>query len=120
MRKSFVLKIVTVVFMILLVCGFAKLSFAATQTITALNSIENDTVGNGSNNTVNNITANEPANNTVENNTLTNNVPVNNTPVNNTAIPETGAKSNVGLFTLMGIFSVSAVYTFVKIKKYEI
>ena len=110
MKKEKVLKILTVVLMIALVIGVAKSSFAATQTITA---IENST-GNGTNNTVNNISSNEPANNTP-----VNNLPVNNAPTN-TAIPDTGASSNLGLIVLITFASVSAVYTYMKVRKYNI
>ena len=96
--------------MITVVIGIAKSSFAATQTITA---IENST-GNGTNNTVNNISSNEPVNNTP-----VNNLPVNNTPTN-TNIPNTGASSNMGLIVLITLATVSAGYTYMKVRKYNI
>ena len=115
MKKEKVLKILTVVLMVTLVIGVARSSFAATQTITA---IENST-GNGTNNTVNNIASNEPANNTLQNNTAVNNLPVNNVPTN-TALPDTGVSSNIGLVVLITLASVSAVYTYMKVRKYNI
>lgn len=109
MKKNGIFKLLILVLMSVVIIGIAKSSFAV-STITA---IENST-GNGTNNTINNISTNEPVNNIPVNNV------VQNVPVNNTVIPQTGAKSATGLFVIMGILGLSAVYTFVKIKKYEI
>ncbi len=114
MKRESILKLLTVVMMVALVIGIAKSSFAV-STITA---IENST-GNGTNNTLNNISRNEPVNNTPVNNTPVNNAPVNNVPVNRT-MPETGAKSSVGLIVLIALTSVSAIYTFIKVREYNI
>ena len=112
MKKVSVLKVITVLLMVALIIGVAKSSFAA-STI-QVQSIENSG-GNSSNNVVNNV-QNEPVNN----------VPVNNTPaptptpVNNTVLPKTGAKSTTGLVVLMVLTSISAVYTYIKVKEYNI
>lgn len=108
MKKVSKLKILTVVVMVMLIVFSAKVSFA--QTITS--------IGNSTGNTANNTTINNVVNNVTENNT-TNNV-VNNTPVNNTVLPETGAASTTGIFILMALTSISAIYTFIKIRKYNI
>jgi len=44
----------------------------------------------------------------------------NNTPVNNTVLPDTGASSSTGIIILMVLTSVSAVYTYMKVKEYNI
>lgn len=114
MKKLSVLKVITVLLMVALIIGVAKSSFAA-STI-QVQSIENSG-GNSSNNVVNNV-QNEPVNN----------VPVNNTPApsptptpaNNTVLPKTGAKSTTGLVVLMVLTSISAVYTYIKVKEYNI
>ena len=108
MKRESILKLLTVVIMAALVIGIAKSSFAV-STITA---IENSS-GNGTNNTLNNISTNEPVNNTPAN------VPVNNVPVNQ-PIPDTGAKSSTGLIVLIALTSVSAVYTYIKVREYNI
>ena len=100
--------------MVALVIGIAKSSFAV-STITA---IENSS-GNGTNNTLNNIARNEPVNNTPVNNTPVNNTPVNNVPINQ-PMPDTGAKSSTGFIVLIALTSVSAIYTFIKVREYNI
>lgn len=114
MKKESILKLFTVVIMIAIIIGIAKSSLAV-STITA---IENSS-GNGTNNVVNNIPANQPVNNTPLNNIPINNTPVNNVPVNKT-IPEAGAKSSTGLIVLITLASVSAIYTYIKVRKYNI
>ena len=114
MKKNGVLKLLVLGIMVVVIMGVEKSSFA----VSTITPIENST-GNGTNNTMNNISTNNTSTNEPVNNTPVNNV-VQNTPVNNTVLPDTGAKSSVGLFVIMGIFGASAVYTFVKIKKYEI
>ena len=109
MKRIRILKLLTVVLVMLLIVGIAKSSFAAPT----ISPIDNST-GNGTNNTINGISSNE-----LENNTL-NNVIENNTPVNNTTLPDTGAKSSTGLIVLIVLTSVSAVYTYIKVKEYNI
>ena len=132
MKKNVILKFLVLVLMVAVIFGVAKSSFAV-STITPIengNTGANNTAGN---NTANNVTvapvntapantapANNVANNAPTNTAPANNAVVNNSPVNNTVIPATGAKSAAGLFILMGVFGVSAVYTFVRLKKYEI
>lgn len=133
MKKNVIMKFLFLVLMVVMIFGVAKSSFAV-STITPIenaNTGANSTPGNNATNNAAVTPANTAPtnrvvnNNTTNNNSLTNevtanNAVVNNSPVNNTVIPATGAKSVTGLFILMGIFGVSAVYTFVKLKKYEI
>ena len=102
MKKINKLKVLTLIAMIMLVVFSAKYSFA--QTIT--------TIGNSTGNT---------SNNTNLNNVQTNNV-VNNTPapVNNTVLPDAGTKSSTGILVLITLTSISAIYTYTKVRKYNI
>ncbi len=116
MKKISVLKVLTVLLMAVLVVGVAESTFAATPTI-QVQSIENSG-GNSSNNVVNNV-RNEPVNNIPVNNTP---APVNNTPapVSNKVLPDAGAKSTAGIVVLIALTSISAIYTYIKVKEYNI
>ena len=84
MKKSSVLKLMTVVVMIVLILGTAKMSFAATQ----IQPIENSGGNSVTNNTLNSV--NNTSNNTT-NNVANNTIPVNNTnKVENTTLPKAG------------------------------
>ena len=111
MKRESILKLLTVVLMVALIVGIAKSSLA----VAAITSIENSTV-NETNNTLNNVSTNEPENNVTANNTI----PVNNNVAVNETIPDTGAKSSVGIIVLIVVASVSALYTYTKVKKYNI
>ena len=95
MKKINKLKVLTLIAMIMLVVFSAKYSFA--QTIT--------TIGNSTGNT---------SNNTNLNNVQTNNV------VNNTVLPDAGTKSSTGILVLITLTSISAIYTYTKVRKYNI
>lgn len=112
MKKMNKLKVLTVIAMIMLVVLSAKYSFA--QTIT--------TIGNSTGNTNNNSSINNVQTNNVANNTPApvNNTPVNNTPVNNTVLPDAGTKSSAGILVLITLTSISAIYTYTKVRKYNI
>ena len=106
MKKSSVLKLMTVVVMIVLILGTAKMSFAATQ-IQPIENSGGNSVNNTSNNTTNNV-----ANNTI---------PVNNTnKVENTTLPKAGKESSLGIVVLIALTSISAIYTYIKVKEYNI
>ncbi len=93
---------------------------------------KNNTVTNGETNniisnnetTYNNITANNETNTNITNNTVnntTNNNIVNNN-VGNTAenkLPQTGVAEDTTLFIFIGICLVSAVYAYMKIRRYR-
>ncbi|MCI8290881.1 MAG: hypothetical protein HFJ25_01290 [Clostridia bacterium] len=109
------LKVLTLILMVISVIFFAKTSFAATS-ITSISTSS----GNASNNVVNNI-PNNVVENTPKNNAIVNNAPTANNYNNVVSnIPETGAKSSTVLMFLIGLTSVSAVYTYIKVKKYNI
>ena len=110
MKKSSVLKLMTVVVMIALILGTAKMSFAATQ-IQPIENSGGNSAGNNTLNTVNNTT----------NNVANNTIPVNNTnKVENTTLPKAGKESSLGIVVLIALTSISAIYTYIKVKEYNI
>ena len=110
MKKSSVLKLMTVVVMIALILGTAKMSFAATQ----IQPIENSGGNSAENNTLNSV-------NNTNNNVANNTIPVNNTnKVENTTLPEAGKESSLGIVVLVALTSISAIYTYVKVKEYNV
>ena len=114
MKKSSVLKLMTVVVMIALVLGSAKISFAAAQ----IQPIENSGGNSAGNNTLNSV--NNTSNNTT-NNVANNTIPVNNTnKVENTPLPNAGKESSLGIVVLIALTSISAIYTYIKVKEYNI
>lgn len=110
MKKSSVLKLMTVVVMIALILGTAKMSFAATQ----IQPIENSGGNSAGNNTLNSV-------NNTTNNVANNTIPVNNTnKVENTTLPKAGKESSLGIVVLIALTSISAIYTYIKVKEYNI
>lgn len=110
MKKSSVLKLMTVVVVIALILGTAKMSFAATQ----IQPIENSGGNSAGNNTLNSV-------NNTTNNVANNTIPVNNTnKVENTTLPEAGKESSLGIVVLIALTSISAIYTYIKVKEYNI
>lgn len=133
MKKK--LKVLTLILMIALIICSAKMAFAATP-ITSIstssgNSATNNTANNnmssygatnnaGSSGTsvnMNNPTYNNVASNT---NTATNLYSNNTSAVTNTTMPETGAKPKTVLIGLIVLALISSVYTYAKVKKYNI
>ena len=110
MKKSSVLKLMTVVVMLALILGSAKISFAAAQ----IQPIENSGGNSAGNNTLNSV-------NNTTNNVANNTIPVNNTnKVENTTLPEAGKESSLGIVVLIALTSISAIYTYIKVKEYNI
>lgn len=119
MKKVSKLKILTVVLMGIMILCSAKMTFAAQSISTISTSSGNSSnnniseIGNSSNNTDNNLTnTNNVANNTLQ--------PTNNNTVQNTTLPDTGAKSSVAIVFLIVLASISAIYTYKKVKEYNI
>ena len=109
MKKSSVLKLMTVVVMIALIIGSAKMSFAA-----QIQPIENSGGNSAGNNTLNSV-------NNTSNNVTNNTIPVNNTnKVENTPLPEAGKESSLGIVVLIALTSISAIYTYIKVTEYNI
>lgn len=110
MKKSSVLKLMTVVVMIALILGSAKICFAAAQ----IQPIENSGGNSAGNNTLNSV-------NNTSNNVANNTIPVNNTnKVENTPLPNAGKESSLGIVVLIALTSISAIYTYIKVKEYNI
>lgn len=110
MKKSSVLKLMTVVVMLALILGSAKISFAAAQ----IQPIENSGGNSAGNNTLNSV-------NNTSNNVANNTIPVNNTnKVENTPLPNAGKESSLGIVVLIALTSISAIYTYIKVKEYNI
>ena len=110
MKKSSVLKLMTVVVMLALTLGSAKISFAAAQ----IQPIENSGGNSAGNNTLNSV-------NNTSNNVANNTIPVNNTnKVENTPLPNAGKESSLGIVVLIALTSISAIYTYIKVKEYNI
>lgn len=107
MNKTSILKLITIIAVVGLILGFSKVNFAVTSIETSGGNKTNNVI-NSVNNTSNNVT-----NNTTPLNT-------NNTITNNTVLPDTGAKSSLGIIVLIALTSVSAIYTYVKVKEYNI
>ena len=107
MNKTNILKLITIIAVVGLILGFSKVNFAVTSIETS--------GGNKTNNVINSV-------NNVTNNTENNTTPLNknNTITNNTVLPDTGAKSSLGIIVLIALTSVSAIYTYVKVKEYNI
>lgn len=124
MRNNSKLKVLTLIVMIVLIICSARVTFAATQ----IQQIQT-TNGSSANNNINGISTPgagtnnniaRPTNNVVTppaNNVVPNNVPNTTT---NTTIPQTGAESTTMLFVLIGFATISTIYTYLKIKKYNI
>lgn len=111
MNKPNILKLITIIAVVGLILGFSKVNFAVTSIETSGGNKTNNVI-NSVNNTSNNVT------NNTENNTTPLNK--NNTITNNTVLPDTGAKSSLGIIVLIALTSVSAIYTYVKVKEYNI
>ncbi len=113
MKNTNKLKILTVILMGILILCSARMTFAA-QAINNISTIPStDQNISGNNATLNNI-----SNNTSNNSLITNNV-TNNASRNET-LPKTGAELSVGLVGLISFVSISAIYTYIKVKKYNI
>ena len=114
MKKVNKYKILTVILLSIVVICSARLSFAATinnsNTTNSLTSIQT-TNGSATNNVVNNLVNNTPVNTPA---------PSPSPVPNNTALPETGAESTTALIVLIVVASISAIYTYSKVKEYNV
>ncbi len=116
------MKVLTVILMGIIILCVATTSFAA-QSITSIQaSTGNNTTDGSVNNLANDVPTNNTANNTLEDNTLSNSLETNNVVENDTSgtLPDTGAKLSIGLISLIALTSISAVYTYINVKKYNI
>lgn len=123
------LKVLTLILMIALIICSAGMAFAATPITSISTSSGNSATNNAANNISNTGTNNNASGNTSSNTPNYNNVPSNNSAKNiytnnasttNTAIPETGAKPRTLLIVLIILTLVSSIYTYAKVKRYNI
>lgn len=114
MKKSNLVKVVSILIISVMVMIFSTNVFAADNT----NGFTQLTL-DGSNTAANNTNTNN-TNNTNTNNTNTNSNKVNNTSIyNNTNLPKTGVASSIPVAMLVVVFGISAVYAYKKIKAYR-
>ena len=124
MKKTNLVKVVSILLVSLMVILFSTNVFAAENNDTSFQ----DLTGTLGNSTENNTSKNTNANNTNKNgnNTNTNNANANknnntnNSSIyNNTDLPKTGVESSIPVVVLVAIFGISAVYAYKKIDDYK-
>ena len=124
MKKTNLVKVVSILLVSLMVILFSTNVFAAENNDTSFQ----DLTGTLGNSTENNTSKNTNANNANKNgnNTNTNNENenknnnTNNSSIyNNTDLPKTGVESSIPVVVLVAIFGISAVYAYKKIDDYK-
>ena len=126
MKKTNLVKVVSILLVSLMVILFSTNVFAAENNDTSFQ----DLTGTLGNSTENNTSKNPNANNANKNgnNTNTNNANANknknnntnNSSIyNNTDLPKTGVESSIPVVVLVAIFGISAVYAYKKIDDYK-
>lgn len=120
MRKSNLMKVVSILVISVMVVLFATTVFAADAN--GYDDLTSTLTQNGTNNNTGNTgnTANTPSNNALSTNTPANNT--NNTAnlYNSTNLPKTGiGDSSIPVAMLVVIFGISAVYAYKKISDYK-
>ena len=124
MKKTNLVKVVSILLGSLMVILFSTNVFAAENNDTSFQ----DLTGTLGNSTENNTSKNTNANNANKNgnNTNTNNANANknnntnNSSIyNNTDLPKTGVESSIPVVVLVAIFGISAVYAYKKIDDYK-
>lgn len=116
MKKTNLIKVVTILLISTMVILFSTNVFAADNDtgFQDLTSTLNNTNGTNTGNT-NKNNANTNVNNTNANKTNTNNSSI----YNNTDLPKTGVESSIPVVALLVVFGVSAVYAYRKISDYR-
>ena len=119
MKKTNLIKVVTIILISIMVILFSTSVFAADNddiTILTLNNTNKTNTNTNTNKTNTNTNTNKTNTNT--NKTNTNNT--NNSSVyNNTDLPKTGVESSIPVVALVVAFGVSAVYAYRKISDYR-
>ena len=121
MRKTNLLKVVTILLMSIMLTLFSTNVFADNGT--DYGDLTPQVNNNASTNNANTNNANTNTNRT--NNTNTNNASRNNTNntnrsnYNNTSLPKTGIEDSIPVALLVVVFGISAVYAYKKIKDYR-
>ena len=125
MRKSNLIKVISILVVSLMVMLFSKNVMAA-ETDNGFTDLT-PAVGNNTTNGTSNNTSNSNTNNT--NNTNRNNISNNTNRTNNTnnssiynntnSLPKTGVTDSIPVAVLLIVFAISAVYAYKKIKDYR-
>ena len=125
MKKSNLIKVVTILLISVMVMLFATTVNAANENDNEVKDLTH-TLLNSNNTTENNTPANDtPKNNTPKNNTNNNtNNTANNTNKSvynntNSNLPKTGIEDSIPVAMLVVIFGISAVYAYKKISDYK-
>lgn len=124
MKKTNLVKVVSILLVSLMVILFSTNVFAAENNDTSFQDLTG-TLGNSTENNTNKNTnsnnTNKNTNNTNSNtNTNTNSNNTNNSSIyNNTDLPKTGVESSIPVVVLVAIFGISAVYAYKKIDDYK-
>ena len=137
MKKTNLVKVVSILLVSLMVILFSTNVFAAENNDTSFqdltgtlgNSTENNTSKNtnannanknGNNTNTNNANANKNNNTNTNNANANKNNNTNNSSIyNNTDLPKTGVESSIPVVVLVAIFGISAVYAYKKIDDYK-
>lgn len=124
MKKTNLIKGISIVLISVMVIAFSSSVFAADNTgfNDLTSTLSNSSNNNSSNGNTNSNTANNNTNRNTNNantNTNTKNNTNNSSIYNNTNLPKTGVESSVPVAVLVVIFGVSAVYAYKKIKEYK-
>jgi len=128
MKKTNLIKGISIVLISVMVIAFSSSVFAAdntgfndlTSTLSGSNSNSNNTNTNSNNaNTNTNTNSNTNRNTNTKSNTNSNSNKNNSSIYNNTNLPKTGVESSIPVAVLVVIFGVSAVYAYRKIREYR-
>lgn len=120
MKKTNLVKVISILLISLMVALFSTNVFAADNdtSFQDLTNTLNNTSGNSTKTDQNtNLNNNANKNNT---NTNTNTNKTNNSSIyNNTDLPKTGVESSIPVIALVAVFGISAVYAYKKINEYK-
>ena len=116
MKKSNLMKIVSILVISLIVMVFATNVYAA-EDEEGFDDITNALTNSNTNTNTNN--ANTNTNNSLTGNTNTLGNTNNSSVYNNTNLPKTGVSDSIPVVMLVVVFGISAVYAYKKIKEYK-
>lgn len=124
MKKTNLVKVVSILLVSLMVILFSTNVFAAENNDTSFQDLTgtlgNSTENNTNKNTNSNTNSNNANKNTNNTNSNTNSNNTNNSSIyNNTDLPKTGVESSIPVVVLVAIFGISAVYAYKKIDDYK-
>lgn len=119
MRKTNLIKVVTILLMSVMVMLFTT-TVRAVDSDDGFNDLTSEISSNTNTNSTNTNNTNTNSANTNSTNKNTNNTNKNNTSVySNTDLPKTGIEDSIPVAMLVVVFGISAVYAYKKIKEYK-